>query len=213
MHVSGPLMNMSPAPAPRMMMMQKQTSMAAQYRAGSGLASSVRAVDSAAKPKVGIKGFRGRMMGKTEKKQKGVVRQSDDLGLDMEQTSEDEKEEEIVDYQRDSVSDGVAEGGSAAPGEATLRHIISLQTFSGSWAWSSALLKAVQVDAGAADVKQALAEGADETALATALVVRFLERKMSADKDVWELVVEKARAWIEGEGKEGLFDVADKVIV
>jgi hypothetical protein len=36
-----------------------------------------------------------------------------------------------------------------------------------------------------------------EKIFATALVICFLEQKMAGEEDMWELVVEKARTWLE----------------
>jgi hypothetical protein len=38
--------------------------------------------------------------------------------------------------------------------------------------------------------------------LATATVVMFLEKRMQDEEETWELVVEKARAWLENEVAE-----------
>lgn len=46
-----------------------------------------------------------------------------------------------------------------------------------------------------------------ESLLTTALVIVYLERKLSDLKSDWELIVEKARTWLEGEmeGKEDAY--------
>ena len=48
----------------------------------------------------------------------------------------------------------------------------------------------------AAKTLGASASTADQI-LATALVITFLERKMPDEEDTWELVVEKARMWLQ----------------
>lgn len=44
-----------------------------------------------------------------------------------------------------------------------------------------------------------LTETNADKVLATATVVMFLEKKMQDEEETWELVVEKARAWLENE--------------
>jgi len=45
--------------------------------------------------------------------------------------------------------------------------------------------------------KQALDRTKAEQLLSTAIVVVYLETKMEDEEDTWELVVEKARTWLE----------------
>ena len=45
--------------------------------------------------------------------------------------------------------------------------------------------------------KQALDRTKAELLLSTAIVVVYLETKMEDEEDTWELVVEKARTWLE----------------
>lgn len=35
---------------------------------------------------------------------------------------------------------------------------------------------------------------------ATILAIAFLERKMTSEKDTWELIVDKAKGWLQGQG-------------
>jgi hypothetical protein len=55
-----------------------------------------------------------------------------------------------------------------------------------------------------------------ERTLLTAIVVVFLERKMADEEDTWELVVEKARRWVEEVVEDGLRDdvwrMAEKIV-
>lgn len=87
--------------------------------------------------------------------------------------------------------------------------LIAHQSFVGTFPYSSALrswlgisnvdfAKAVRTlfgdDEGAVEEKRDL--------LATALGIVFLEKKVGECKDEWELVVEKARAWLESAVQE-----------
>lgn len=67
--------------------------------------------------------------------------------------------------------------------------IINLQNFEGHWEAGNELFRIMDLNDRAQKSKTLV-----ETTL---LVVVFLEQKMAGEKDVWELVVEKARAWLQ----------------
>jgi hypothetical protein len=78
-------------------------------------------------------------------------------------------------------------------------YLISLQTFEGSWEVSPALLIALQIQD--VTVKEACAKAAvDAKVFLTALVIAVFERKLRASEGSWELVVDKAKGWLEGQG-------------
>ncbi|TID26806.1 VIT-domain-containing protein [Venturia nashicola] len=57
---------------------------------------------------------------------------------------------------------------------------------------------------GLAKVKAAATKlNVDEKWLATALAVRYLVKQLGHESDTWELVVEKARAWLEAQPEGG----------
>ncbi|KAG0365076.1 hypothetical protein BGZ54_006881 [Gamsiella multidivaricata] len=100
----------------------------------------------------------------------------------------------------------------AAPqgGAATLAYLVDLQTFEGSWAWRSEMLKSLNVAVADAD-KIAKDNGWDVRIMATALAVVYFEKKLAKDKDTWELVVEKAKDWMEQQiGHDGVEVVLKK---
>ena len=72
-----------------------------------------------------------------------------------------------------------------------LHDLIGLQTFVGAWDWNDGLFKIIGKE---------VAFDADaftsEQVMATALAVAFLELKLAASKDVWEMVVAKAKGWM-----------------
>ena len=88
--------------------------------------------------------------------------------------------------------------------EKKMSTLIDLQTFSGAWGWSSALLSLLGV--GEAEVKKASGEvegeGWDETKVATALAIAFLEVRVKGKREVWEMVAQKGRGFLGEEGKE-----------
>ncbi|KAK4626246.1 von Willebrand factor A domain-containing protein 5A [Fulvia fulva] len=86
-----------------------------------------------------------------------------------------------------------------APSGDTLHRIISLQKFSGAWSWQKEIFDLIVVDCNKIDLQL---PGVDKDVTATALVVAFLEKQMGSRKDVWEMVVAKARAWLRGQGVE-----------
>ena len=80
-----------------------------------------------------------------------------------------------------------------------------MQTFGGAWEWNDEVFeiigKEVTFDAEAF---------ASEQLMATALAVAFLESKLAASKDVWEMVVAKAKSWM---ASQGIVDVERAVDV
>ncbi|KAI4656868.1 uncharacterized protein J4E78_006759 [Alternaria triticimaculans] len=79
-----------------------------------------------------------------------------------------------------------------------LQRLIARQSFEGSWEAIDKLpFDEMKLDRDAASLANAqLNEPNSEQLLATAIVVLFLEKKMQGEEDTWELVVEKARAWL-----------------
>ncbi|KAL9001292.1 MAG: hypothetical protein Q9169_000183 [Polycauliona sp. 2 TL-2023] len=103
---------------------------------------------------------------------------------------------------RDSAMDQYEATGSASPrpkarkpdtDNEKVHAIISLQDFEGWWEQSKKLYKIMGVgllNGGGPRSKEWI----------TVLVMKWLDLKMAAEKDVWELVVEKAKSWLEGMG-------------
>lgn len=77
--------------------------------------------------------------------------------------------------------------------------IINLQTFAGSWTAND--LEYLMRLMGMGNLSSLISgtAGHSPEALLTAIVVRFLEKRIAGEKDIWELVVDKARAWIQTE--------------
>jgi hypothetical protein len=83
-----------------------------------------------------------------------------------------------------------------------LEAIVALQDFTGSWSWSVTLLGLLGLDEAGVGAKAAQLGGAfsvGSTELATALVLGFLETKLAARKDEWEMLADKARDWLDVE--------------
>jgi hypothetical protein len=90
--------------------------------------------------------------------------------------------------------------------------LIDLNNFDGSWEMTGALEKIIGKDWGA--VKGWSRDGWSDAARATAIVIGYLELKMSKQEEIWEMVVEKARAWLvanvdggKSESKDGISEV------
>jgi hypothetical protein len=99
-----------------------------------------------------------------------------------------------------------------------LQRLIARQSFEGSWLAIDKLpCEEMKLDRDAATkaVTQ-LSETKADQILATATVVMFLERNMQDEEETWELVVEKARAWLENEVAEGVlaqvWDLVEAVV-
>ncbi|WOO79134.1 von Willebrand factor A domain-containing protein 5A [Vanrija pseudolonga] len=84
----------------------------------------------------------------------------------------------------------VVEKEVALPAD-SLGALIQLQAFEGNWSWSAHLERIL----GTAASKYATA--GDVTA--TAATIAFFKKKLADDREVWELVVEKAEAWLAAE--------------
>ncbi|KAF2274993.1 uncharacterized protein EI97DRAFT_400972, partial [Westerdykella ornata] len=92
-------------------------------------------------------------------------------------------------------------GSATAPapslfGNASLDRIIALQSFDGYWNGTPELFSLL----GVAPEKIAGLQSnfnCEVKVLVTALVLAFLERKLASKKEVWELVGEKARGWLQ----------------
>lgn len=96
----------------------------------------------------------------------------------------------------------------------TLHYLIAHQSFSGVFPYHSRVLGWLSISD--ADFRRVLREtciNVDEVEgaylLTTALVIVYMEKKLGEFKGEWELVVEKARSWLEEEreGRDGGADV------
>ena len=72
-----------------------------------------------------------------------------------------------------------------------LQKIIALQTFEGSWNLDAQLLEIVGLLA-----QHQAPHDVEPKVWATLLAIRFLEGRMSGEREVWVMVVEKAREWL-----------------
>jgi hypothetical protein len=99
---------------------------------------------------------------------------------------------------------------STSPPASPLHAILMHQTFSGAFTFSEALLGSLSIALKDFEEKAAANGIEDRDVFATAVAVAYLEEKMADEKDSWELVVDKAREWMEEkcQGVEG----AEKVI-
>lgn len=92
-----------------------------------------------------------------------------------------------------------------------LHKIIALQTFEGYWNLNAPLLEIVSLSA-----QHKAPHGVDPKMWATVLAITFLEGKMASEKEVWNMVVDKARAWLEDTEEGGFEDkwtLAEHVIM
>ena len=95
-----------------------------------------------------------------------------------------------------------------------IQKIVALQTFEGCWNLDAPLVEVVGLSA-----ERKAPEGMDSQVWATVLAITFLMGKMTGDKEAWEMVVNKARGWLEGmeEGRERVTEekwtLAEKLIM
>lgn len=109
---------------------------------------------------------------------------------------------------------------STNPSDQVLYSLISLQTFAGFWELSDEIVSILVIPREKLGLLENRIIGDKEDSAednqnlwVTLLVVRFLEIYMQEEKDVWELVVDKARAWL-GDRKlgEGVAEEIDRVL-
>ncbi|KAJ6095379.1 hypothetical protein N7486_006125 [Penicillium sp. IBT 16267x] len=87
--------------------------------------------------------------------------------------------------------------------------LVGLQTFKGSWIWDQQLFDVVGIRMNETRTKVAailqnfgkrdLWAGREENVVATLMIMGLLKRDHQDSKDLWELVYEKAEAWVQNE--------------
>ncbi len=90
---------------------------------------------------------------------------------------------------------------SMSPRDKVLHGLIALQTFTGSWEANDDVIDILGIPQEKLGLEDKAGEGRgggakNLNAWITLLVVRFLENYMPEDKEVWELVVDKAKQWL-----------------
>lgn len=112
---------------------------------------------------------------------------------------------------REASFDGLGSSNDQAPTRGvgklephSLYQVISLQRFQGCWEFDQVLLAACGV-AESSNARRMLADSSSQvpprkTVWATMLAIVFLERKMAAEEDAWELVVNKAKDFLQHSG-------------
>ncbi|KAM0244800.1 hypothetical protein ACHAP5_005923 [Fusarium lateritium] len=93
-----------------------------------------------------------------------------------------------------------------------LQALTTLQTFSGSWAWSADFERVLDLTGETVSKIELPAAVRDHTdkdsILATACAILFFKKKLMDEKDIWEMLVEKAEGWLEDSiGEEGVSEL------
>jgi hypothetical protein len=125
----------------------------------------------------------------------------------LKSTPDSESEDETA---ADSESEDEA---AAADDDNFLESIIAQQSFEGSWVSISDLLQK-KMGINLEDYRKAvddfvldqhsLDRGKAEVSLDTAIVVVYLKQKLPKEEETWELIVEKAKSWLEDNLDEGM---------
>lgn len=91
--------------------------------------------------------------------------------------------------------------------------LFSEQTFIGNWAWSPRLETIVGMTGSAAlaGIQLPGQYGQLHTVLATLCAVVYLKKKLADEKDVWELIVQKAEDWLRGQTQEDVMEL-EKIV-
>ncbi|CAH0045944.1 unnamed protein product [Clonostachys solani] len=100
-----------------------------------------------------------------------------------------------------------------------LQTLVSLQQFSGNWEWSQELRTVLGFDIkGTAETSllKLIDNHTDaETIIATACALTFLKKRLGEDKELWDMLADKAETWLRGkvgENVEELFKAAEKAM-
>ena len=124
------------------------------------------------------------------------------------------KGEEEAEEEDDEMGFGLFDGPSvprtASPSlqASPLHNLIGLQSFSGAWDWSDELLAVV-----APNEKKLVFDDTfgSQQVMATCLAVAYLEIRLADRRDVWDMVVEKAKAWLDTQvGADVVDSLVDK---
>lgn len=121
----------------------------------------------------------------------------------MPAASMDEEDEED-----DNMGFGLFDDGDAPPAN-SLHMLIGLQTFSGAWGWSEELLNIVTMQRKKLEYD---ATFGSEQLMATSLAVAYMETQLADSKDVWEMVVTKAKTWMASQVSQVSVDAVDSLI-
>lgn len=111
-------------------------------------------------------------------------------------------------------SDGKAAPDLASgPGDNSMSTLFSEQTFIGNWDWSPRLEAIVGMTKSAAltDIKLPGQYDQLQVVLATLCAVAYLKTKLVSEKDVWELIVQKAEDWLRGQTQEDVMEL-EKIV-
>ncbi|KAM0265332.1 hypothetical protein ACHAQJ_000172 [Trichoderma viride] len=86
-----------------------------------------------------------------------------------------------------------------------LSSLLALQTFAGNWQWNPRLESILGIKMQDATEKiQLPGQNQYLDVLATVCAVVFLKMKLADEKDVWELIVQKAEDWLRGTGANAM---------
>lgn len=107
-----------------------------------------------------------------------------------------EEADEEIDYSEDDTAPVVAPPAIVPPEVDDLDQIIALQTFEGWWKLDDALLKILKLSR--REAEKIIPGNVGLEVWGTVLAICFLEERLPDRKDAWELVVEKARWWLDG---------------
>jgi hypothetical protein len=117
--------------------------------------------------------------------------------------SKEEQEEDSDDDMGFGLFDDAPAGPKPTTPVSPLHSLINLQTFSGAWEWRIDLLAVVVPQGKKLEFDAAFGS---EQVLATCLAVAYMEARLTDSKDIWEMVVEKAKVWMGSQVGEDVVD-------
>jgi hypothetical protein len=115
--------------------------------------------------------------------------------VEADESSEDAAMDDV--YSTPTMSRSASEPETAAPpmtNEEKMLELVSLQSFDGSWQMTNKFLLILGLNEAMLTALLQL----EDTVVATLVAVGFLECKVPEEEGVWEMIVEKAKGWLDG---------------
>ncbi|KAL7965076.1 von Willebrand factor type A domain-containing protein [Trichoderma sp. SZMC 28014] len=118
----------------------------------------------------------------------------------------------MMDHSDEAAEEAASESASGLE-DTPMSTLFFEQTFIGYWDWSSRLETIVGMtrSAALADIQLPGQYDQLEVVLATLCAVVYLKKKQAREKDVWELIVQKAEDWLRGQTQQDIMEL-EKIV-
>lgn len=96
--------------------------------------------------------------------------------------------------------------------ETSLQRLVRLQDFSGYWEGTADVLGIIGLSEKDLTDMVDRTDGSDRAAITTVAVLAFLRKQMASEKEVWDLMDDKAFSWLQSQKAFGTEDKVEEVI-